>query len=99
MKPKNIITIKQGDSSHSYTLRGGLRLDALSAKQETALEFDCRKASCGICIFKILEGEENLSQMKNEEKGYLKALRADPKERLACQCRVFGDIVIELEDF
>lgn len=99
MKKKNTVTITQCTSSKNYLLRNGLRLDALSSKEETGLEFDCRKANCGICIFKVLEGEENLSVMQAKEKGYLQALKAEPNERLACQCRVFGDIKIEIEDF
>ena len=99
MKKKCDIIIKKASSETHYQLRNGLRLDALNAKNETALEFDCREANCGICIVKVLEGEENLSYALSAEKGFLKAMSADPEERLACQCRVFGDIKIEVEDF
>ena len=80
-------------------MRKGLRLDALEAKHKTSLEFDCRKADCGICIFWVRSGRENLSEPAPAEMDFLKAMRAHPDERLACQCRVFGDVEIEVETF
>lgn len=82
-----------------YTIRRGLGFQALSCKAKTPLEFDCREADCGICIFKIIKKGENLSKPTFKEKEFLKALHAEDNERLACQVRVMGDVEIEVENF
>lgn len=80
-----------------FTLRRGLGLQALPAA-ESPLEYDCREADCGICIVHVLSGQENLSPPTEREADFLKAMRADPDERLACQCRVFGDVRLKVDE-
>lgn len=92
------ISVLSKGAPQSYMIRKGLGLTALKSKCKD-LEFDCHKGDCGICIFKVKEGSENLSPPKNVEEDFLKAMRADDDERLACQCRVFGPLTIELEDY
>ena len=50
---------------------GRALIDALNASSESPLEYSCRKADCGICIFTVLKGEENLSTPGEKEKNYL----------------------------
>lgn len=90
------IEIEQGKKTQSYQIRKGIGFQALAAKFQTPLEFDCRKSDCGICLFKVSEGIENLSPKTESEKDYLKAMLADDSERLACQSRIMGDIKILL---
>ena len=96
---KVTVTIVFEKDKQVHLLRRGLRLDALNAKSSTPLEYSCRNADCGVCIFSVLKGQENLSPMKDKEKKYLEALRAEQNERLACQCRVFGDVDLKVEDY
>ena len=93
------ICIETNHEHHTYSLGKGLRLDALNAKHPTPLEFDCRKANCGICIFTVKSGHNGLSPLSNKEKAFLKAMGANPGERLACQCRVYDNINIEVESY
>jgi len=93
------IKVHADGKTTEYPLRKGLRLDALEAKFSTGLEFSCRKGNCGICLFKVIEGEENLSPRQPQEEKFLSAMRADKEERLACQCRVFDDLTMEIETF
>ena len=81
----------------TLTVRKGLGMQAVCARQVTPIEFDCREADCGICIFRVLEGQEHLSHPTRAEADFLKAMGADPEERLACQCRVHGDMVLKVE--
>ena len=81
----------------SCQLRKGLNLQALT-EQTDWLEFDCRKADCGICILKVRDGADFLSPPTAAEAYFLRAMRADSDERLACQCRVFGPVSLEIED-
>ena len=94
---KNKITISYNGESSTHTLRNGLSFQALCAKEKTPIEYDCRDSDCGICIFRVVEGIENLSAPKEKERDYLKAMHADEDERLACQCRVLGDVSIAVE--
>jgi ferredoxin len=97
MTDKCQVTIVRRGETHIYWVRKGLGFQALHTKEKTPLEFDCREADCGICIFKVIEGEENLSEKTFREKDFLQAMHADPRERLACQTRIMGDVTIELE--
>ncbi len=80
-----------------YEMRAGLGLQALSARALTPIEYDCKKADCGICVLRVKKGGENLSPPQAAELDFLKAMRAEPDERLACQCRILGDVEIEVE--
>jgi ferredoxin len=81
---------------HKSQLRAGSGLVAMRAKG-TPIEFDCLKADCGICIVSVVNGSESLSQPTAAEAEFLKAMRAEPNERLACQCRVGGDVHLKIE--
>ena len=47
---------------------------------------------CGTCVVEILEGMENLSPRTKAELKKLKGL--SPSLRLACQCKVLGDVSV-----
>lgn len=91
------ITIKSPAGAQTLETRTGLGFQAICANHQTPIEFDCRKADCGICAFRVLEGSEHLSPPTEPEKNFLAAIRAEPNERFACQVRVFGDVTIEVD--
>ena len=93
------VTIRHKGKDTDYTLRQGLGLQALAAAADTPIEFDCRAADCGICIVRVQKNPENLSEPTTEERDFLKAMRADPDERLACQCRVKGDVTLLVDEY
>ncbi|MBP6218300.1 MAG: (2Fe-2S)-binding protein [Oligoflexales bacterium] len=80
-----------------YEVRAGFGFQALCAKHQTPIEYDCRAADCGICIFSVTKGLEFLSPKTPAEADFLRAMRAQPEERLACQTRILGDVEILLE--
>ncbi len=62
-----------------------------SACKKLGVPFGCETGICGTCMINIVEGENNLSELTNEEK----ALKRDSKHRLACQCKInSGEITI-----
>ena len=93
------VTIKSKSGVSSHTLRKGLGIQALCLRAKTPIEFDCRKADCGICIVHVIKGAEHLTEQTPSEKDFLIAMRADPDERLACQCRVLGDVELFVDEF
>lgn len=65
---------------------------------DTSILFGCRDGACGACMVKVLEGKENLSAMEEHEKDFLETMAAEPDERLACQCKVTGDVKLEVSE-
>ena len=65
---------------------------------DTSILFGCRDGACGACMVRILDGSENLSPMQDDEKDFLETMAAEPDERLACQCKVRGDVTLEVSE-
>mgnify|MGYP001617027258 CR=1 FL=1 len=58
--------------------------------------FACEDGVCGTCLIRTTAGMENLSPMDEKERETLQAMGMDPStQRLACQCKVKGDVTIE----
>ncbi len=93
------LTIRQKSDQKAFQVRRGLGLLAISKKLQLGIEFDCCKADCGICIIRVRSGMDQLSAKTPQEHDFLKAMRAQPDERLSCQTRIFGDATIEYESF
>jgi ferredoxin len=86
------IKLRRGTDTQCLSVRKGLGLQAVCARYSTGIEFDCRKADCGICAVKVISGADQLTPKTPAEDDFLKAMRADDDERLACQVRVLGDV-------
>jgi ferredoxin len=67
-------------------------------EHDTSILFGCRDGACGACMIRVLEGSENLSPMEDHERDFLETMAAEKNERLACQCKVRGDIRVEVSD-
>lgn len=93
------VTINFKGAAERHNLRRGMGLQALCARVKTPIEFDCRKSDCGICIVHVTAGAENMSPKTVAEADFLRAMHAEPDERLSCQCRVLGDIELNVEEF
>jgi len=65
------------------------------ACEKLGVPFGCNTGLCGTCMIDIVSGEENLSDLTEEEK----ILERDKKHRLACQCKIeSGEVGISWED-
>jgi uncharacterized 2Fe-2S/4Fe-4S cluster protein (DUF4445 family) len=55
------------------------------------------KATCGLCLVKIVAGEQHLSPFNSAERKHLGNVYFINKLRLSCQARLAdGDVVVEL---
>ncbi len=90
------VEIQRGPKTEDIPIRTGLGLLAIQKKSEL-IEYDCKEADCGICLVRVLKGADNLSPVTTREADFLKAMRCDADERLACQARVFGDVSLKVE--
>ena len=62
------------------------------AAEELGVQFCCNIGICGSCAIDVVEGEENLTDLTQEEKD----MDMNKKKRLACQCRIKkGKVVID----
>lgn len=76
--------VKSGDSLKDVTQESGW-----------PIPYACENGICGTCLIKIEAGKENLNSIEEQEKMTLEAMGADDGEhRLACQCKVNGDVRI-----
>ena len=76
----------------------GSALIDMCEEHDTSILFGCRDGACGACMIRVIEGKENISKMDDNEQDFLETMAAEANERLACQCRVSGDIVIEVSE-
>lgn len=90
------VTITTDDMT--IDVKDGYQLIDMCEEHDTSILFGCRDGACGACMVKILEGSEHLSKMEDDEKDFLETMAAEENERLACQCKVFGDVVLEVSD-
>jgi ferredoxin len=68
-------------------------------KAGAEVRFGCASCRCGTCGVKLTEGAQHLSPMKPDEEKLLKRLKlpTDGTVRLACQARINGDCVVDLD--
>lgn len=59
------------------------------ACEKLGIPFACEEGICGTCMVDIIGGQENLSELTQEERD----MGRDKNHRLACQCRIEHGIV------
>lgn len=65
---------------------------------DTSILFGCRDGACGACMVRVVENPTHLSAMEDHERDFLETMAARDDERLACQCKVLGDVTIEVSE-
>lgn len=56
------------------------------------IPFGCQDGMCGTCVIDVLDGEDNLSEVSEQEK----QLDMTKNKRLACQCKLkSGSVTIK----
>ena len=81
----------------SADIEVGEELREVCQKNAMTLPFGCENGVCGTCLVSIKEGAENLTEKTDQEKETLEVLLAYDDQRLACQCKVSGDVTFDLE--
>ncbi len=68
-----------------------------AASAEIAIPSQCGgKCACALCCVKLVSGEGLVSPMRWEEEGHLGNVFFLTRQRLSCQLKVFGDVVVEV---
>ena len=79
-------------------VKKGYALIDMCEDHDTSILFGCRDGACGACMVRVKEGAENLSKMEESEQDFLETMAAEDDERLACQCKVYGDVKLEVSE-
>lgn len=91
-----ILTVKTDKKNINVEL--GASIIDVCENEETSILFGCRDGACGACMIRVVENPNHLSKMEEHEKDFLETMAAREDERLACQCKVLGDVTIEVSE-
>ncbi|MGY4026479.1 2Fe-2S iron-sulfur cluster-binding protein [Aeromonas rivuli] len=59
------------------------------------IQFACRAGNCGTCTINVVEGQDQLSALTpREQRLFALTKQTDTNLRLACQCKVLGDVIL-----
>ncbi len=56
------------------------------------------RGRCTTCNFRIIQGVGNLGELTPSEVAYRQRHQLADEERLACQARIYGDVIISVPD-
>jgi ferredoxin len=94
-KSKNMPNVLINPHGELIELPYNSMLTDLEEVQKKGVSFGCRSGACGACLIEILEGISSLAKADDMEKMFLVTLGySEECYRLACQCRLHGDIII-----
>lgn len=84
-------------SGATIEVREGVTLFNAAPRADVAIPSQCGgRCACALCRVEIVEGAEFLSPLAWDEEEHLGNSFHLTKERLSCQCRVFGDVVVKV---
>jgi ferredoxin len=86
-------------SGATIEVHEGATLFNAAPRADVAIPSQCGgRCACALCRVEIVEGAEFLSPLGWDEEEHLGNTFHLTKERLSCQCRVFGDVVVKVVD-
>ncbi len=81
------------NTNQSVEVEEGQELRKVTQENGWPIPYGCENGICGTCLVKA-KGE--LNEPTETEQQTLKAMgKADGEHRLACQCKIKGDVTIE----
>lgn len=83
-------------SGQSFEVPKETTILAAAIRNGLHLPHDCTEAICGTDRVKILAGQENLSEIVENEEMTLVMMNAGPDDRLGCVARILGDVIVEI---
>jgi ferredoxin len=86
-------------SGTSIEVHEGVTLFNAAPRADVAIPSQCGgRCACALCRIEVIEGAEFLSPLAWDEEEHLGNSFHLTRERLSCQCRVFGDVVVKVVD-
>lgn len=85
-------------SGVSIEVRDGTTVFAAAAAGEVPIPSQCGgRCACALCRVRIVEGANFVSPMKWDESDHMGNCFHLTGERLSCQTRVYGDVIVEID--
>jgi ferredoxin len=95
--PRITITRVAGEEPVVVEVAVGDSLFDAGARVSAGIDTACvGKGTCGLCRVKIVAGAEHLPPFTDEERKHLGNVYHITKVRLACRCKVAGDVAFEI---
>jgi len=83
----------------SIEVRDGTTVFAAALASEVAIPSQCGgRCACALCRVRIVDGAEFVSPMGWDEADHMGNCFHLTSERLSCQSRVYGDVVVEIDE-
>jgi ferredoxin len=83
----------------SIEVRDGTTVFAAALAAEVAIPSQCGgRCACALCRVQIVEGAEFISPMQWQEEGHMGNCFHLTGERLSCQSRAYGEVVVEIKE-
>ena len=84
------------DTGEQFTLPHNAYLADAAELALVGLVFGCRAGACGTCVIEVTAGPTHFSPPEDKERSMLSFLGFEQTTiRLACQCRLQGDVTIK----
>jgi ferredoxin len=84
-----------GEPPQTLDVAADTTLFEAGAKLSAGIDTSCvGKGTCGLCRVKIVAGAEHLNPFTDEERKHLGNVYHITKVRLACRCKLAGDVTI-----
>lgn len=84
------------NTGQSAPAQDGQLLREITQSNGWPIPYGCENGICGTCLITIPSGKEHLSEIQEIERQTLQAMgKGDGQHRLACQCKVNGDVTVE----
>jgi ferredoxin, 2Fe-2S len=91
------VTFRRAEGDVLVECRDGDSIFDAGAKVSAGIDTACvGKGTCGLCRVKILAGAEHLPPYTDEERKHLGNVYHITKIRLACRCKLAGDVTVEV---
>jgi ferredoxin len=91
-------TLTYGPQKRTLEVEQEQSLQAIARKKPIGVLFGCRDAACGSCVIRVLANPQHLTPRTKREERLLESIEAHDDERLACQCKILGDVTIEASE-
>jgi ferredoxin len=88
-------TVKNTSTGASAECESGAKFQDVAQENGLDIPFGCENGVCCTCLIRITSGKENLSEVTEQEEFTLEARGSEDDTRLACQCKIQGDVEFE----
>ena len=89
-------TVKYDNNGEEENVENGAELKHVTRDAGWPIAYGCEDGMCGTCVIEITEGQENLSEVQDQENQTLSIMGLEHGQyRLCCQTKINGNCCIK----